>query len=448
MAFHLPPLTPASPLRVFLWIAFAGIALGVFLAHWQWREELMANGQPTLPPHRLFYGRKLALHVAPETLTGKALGADFAEVYVAALAARDIREKGASELHSFRPVAYPPLTLWLYGWFRGLAYAQALSLHSLIPLGAFLLAVALVFRRAGLVRHFWKIALLILAVCFYTPAGFSHYERGQFDLYVTIAIFLSLATVYLERAYVPSALFAGFFAALKFSSLPFLGTFSLAAFASDGPGRRRVYLIAPAVIALTLLLFAAELGRFADALNHMEWAADKGIVPVGERTAIRGVSFQLILPAFLAKSLQLFSMLAFIAAARLGHLAPGERHARFLAAALPFALAMVVQGMAYGAGSWEYRIVSLLGIAASFVLWVENVPGFLRIKTALAAGFALFLLAATRVFHFVIWEKPSWQAPGMSALYLIFSLGCLALSIWLLRTGPCSRITGEVPGRA
>lgn len=422
-----------QPLRLFLVIAFTGIALGVFITQWKWREDMMANGQPTSPPLGLYYGKKGARHVAPEALVGKALGADFAEVYVGALAARDVRETGTSNFQSFRPVAYPPLTLWLYGWFRGLPYPTVLLAHSLLSLGAFLLAVALVYWRAGLLRHFWKIALLIVAVNFFTPTGFSHYERGQFDYTVTTAIFLALATVYLDRSVLPAAVFGGLFAALKFSSLPFLGTFSLAAFTADGPGRRRFYLIAPAIVGLTLLLFAPELGRFVDALNHMEWAADRGIVPTGERNAIRGVSFQLILPAFLAKSVQLLSMLAFIAAARWGRRSPEERRARFRAAALPFALAMVVQGMAYGAGSWEYRVVSLLGIAAGLVLWIEKVPGLAGVKTAMAGAFAIFLLIATRTFHFVFWAKPSWQAPGMSALYLIFSLGCLALAIWLLR---------------
>ena len=422
MPFRLPALTRSWALRFFFLLTFFGIGLGLVLKFADKRTK------GTDWPIPLYYGKKRAKHVAPESLVGAySLGADFAEVYVASLAARELRSKGETQFREFRPVAYPPLTLWLYGWLEGVPYPRVLTIHSLVSLGAFLLAVALVFFRTRLLRHFWKVGLLTLAVCFCTPAGYSHYERGQFDLYTSAAIFLCLAPVWIERGRVPCAVAGGFFAALKLSSLPFLGTFSLPAAVSDAPRRRLVYLVAPAILVLSLLVFASDLPRLAEAMQHMEGAATGGQVPIGEREAIRGVSFLLLLPPLLAKSVQILSALAFIVALR----SPGlpDRPGRFAAAAFPFALAMVIQGMAYGAGSWEYRIVALLGTAAAFVLWVEKVPGLARIQTVVGLGFGVFLLLASRTFHFVFYAKPSWQAAGMAACYLAFSLAFLGVAV-------------------
>jgi hypothetical protein len=422
MALRPSPRSHSLALRIFFLLTLLGIGLGAIL------NSAYKRTEHSRWPVPLYYGKKRAKSVAPETLVGtSALGADFAEVYVASLAAREFREKGETQFREFRPVAYPPLTLWLYGWLEGVPYSRVLTLHSLVSLGAFLLAVALVFFRLGLLRHWWKMALLTLAVCFGTPAGYSHYERGQFDLYTSAAIFLCLAPVWMERGRVSSATVGGFFAALKLSALPFLGTFSLAALASDAPRRRNVYLIAPAVLILSLLIFAADLPRLAQAMQHMEGAAAGGKVPIGENMAVRGVSFLLLLPPLLAKSVQILSALAFIVVLRW----PGlpDRPGRFAAAAFPFALAMVIQGMAYGAGSWEYRIVALLGVAAGFVLWVEKVPGLARMQVAAGAGFGIFLLLASRTFHFVFYAKPSWQAAGMSVSYLLFSLAFLGVAM-------------------
>jgi hypothetical protein len=435
-ARFLPPIR-VTAITLFFAISFLGIGIGTVLDF----AFKRTSQQTSLVP--LYYGKKRALHVAPESLTGSAaLGADFAEVYVASLAARELRERGETQYHEFRPVAYPPLTLRVYGWLAGLPYSRVLAIHSAVSLGVFLLAAAVAFQPADVLKHYWKILLLALAVCFCTPAGFSHFERGQFDLYTSAAILLCLAPVWVDPGRIPFAAAGGLFAALKLSSLPFLGTFSLAALASDAPRRRLVYLIAPAVFILSLLVFARELPRLAEALQHMEGAAAAGKVPIGEREAVRGVSFLLLLPPLLAKTVQILSTLAFIVALRWPGTSAEDRPARFAAAAFPFALAMVVQGMAYGAGSWEYRIVALLGAAAAFVLWVEKTPGHERIKLAIGLGFGVFLLLASRTFHFVFYAKPSWQAAGMSACYLVFSLACLggAIGIGIGKT-PAGRAT-------
>jgi hypothetical protein len=416
----------ATAITLFFAICIFGIGLGVV------HNFAIKRTTPSTSAVPLYYGKKRALHVAPESLTGNtALGADFAEVYVASLAASELRETRSTQYHEFRPVAYPPLTLWIYGWFAGIPYPVVLTIHSAVSLSMFLLATGVAFSLAGTLRHFWKIALLSIGVCFCTPAGYSHYERGQFDLYTSAAILLCLAPVWIDRSRLPLSAAGGFFAALKLSSLPFLGTFSVAAITSDTPKRRLAYLAAPAVLLLSLLVFASELPRLAEAMQHMEGAAAAGKTPAGETHAIRGVSFLLLLPPYLAKSLQILCTLVFIAALRWTGSSAEDRPKRFAAAAFPFALAMVVQGMAYGAGSWEYRIVALLGMAAAFILWVEKTPGLRRAKLAMGAGFAIFLLLAARTFHFIFYAKPSWQASGMSACYLLFSLACFGLAIWL-----------------
>jgi hypothetical protein len=409
-------------------VALTGIGLG-FVLNFAYKRTSKTGW-----PVPLYYGEKRARHVAPESLVGpSALGADFAEVYVASLATREAREKGETRFREFRPVAYPPLTLWLYGWLDGLPYPRVLTLHFLVSLGAFWGAVGWVFFQVGLIRHFWLVALLTLAVCFATPAGSSHSERGQFDLYTSAAILLCLAPVWLKRGRIPFGLAGGFFAALKLSSLPFLGTFSLAAVSLDGPRRRWAYFLAPAVFLLSLLIFAPDLPRLLEAMRHMEGAAAGGSVPTGEKLAIRGVSFLLLLPPFLAKSVQMLSALVFIALLRWpGRPGLPER----FAAAFPFALAMVIQGMAYGAGSWECRIVALVGAAAAFVLWVEKVPNLAGVQIAVGAGFGVFLLLASRTFHFVFYPKPSWQAAGMSACYLAFSLAFLGVALVVGRWSP------------
>jgi len=91
------------------------------------------------------------MQVAAESLAGNAAwAADFAEVYVASLAARELRETDPTQFHEFRPFTYPPLTIWFYGRLSGLPYPTVLTIHSAVSLGAFLIAVAidLQFRRA------------------------------------------------------------------------------------------------------------------------------------------------------------------------------------------------------------------------------------------------------------------------------------------------------------
>lgn len=52
-------------------------------------------------------------------------------------------------IHEFRPVAYPPITLWFYARLSGLLYPTVLAIHSTVSLSALLIAVAIDLHSGG-----------------------------------------------------------------------------------------------------------------------------------------------------------------------------------------------------------------------------------------------------------------------------------------------------------
>jgi hypothetical protein len=89
---------------------------------------------------------------------------------------------------------------------------------------------------------------------------------------------------------------------------------------------------------------------------------------------------------------------------------------------------MAVQGLCFGAISFEYRVISLLGLIVPFVLWAEqsDVPG--KIKNTLAVSLAVFLSFVFRNFQYLL-APTEFQ---MTAVFLASSLFWLGLCCYIL----------------
>jgi hypothetical protein len=355
-----------------------------------------------------------------------ALGADFAQVYYSATALRHGESQYAPSNSEFkdpfgRKPNYPPYTNRLYMPLSFLPYYQAVIIHNFLSLGVFLGLAILMLKIFNLQTYIWKSLAFFLLLYFYTPLGFAHFERGQFDLWLACSYLLLFSCFFLRRRYVIPAVAAGLFGALKWSSAPFLGTFSLMAFLGSNWKKSWIFVMPGLVMVLTIIIFLPEVKEYWPSLQRYEFNA---------RPA--GISFMYFMPRLAAKALQITSCGLVIVLTLLLHRGNNHRLAAFKAISFPFALTMFIQGMCYGTISFEYRIVSIFGLLPAYLLWMEQ--GGIRstpVKVTMTAIFALFLFISFRVGYFLIWDLPTLIAPAMSAFYLASSAVTLIFTCYL-----------------
>lgn len=355
-----------------------------------------------------------------------ALGSDFYQVYNSARALRH----GESQYnptspefqdHFNRKPNYPPFTNRIYMPLSLLPYYQALIIHNFVTLGVFLALAVITLKVFNLQTYTWKCIATILLLYFYTPLGFSHFERGQFDLWLASSYLLLFSCFFLSRRYLPTAIGAGLFGALKWSSAPFVGTFSLFAFLGSRWKKSWVFLIPGLVVLLTAALFLPEVREYWPSLQRYEFEASPA-----------GVSFMYFMPRAVAKVIQIISCALVIVLTLLLHRGNDQRTAAFKAISFPFALTMFIEGMCYGTISFEYRIVAIFGLLPAYILWMEH--GGIRsaaVKIAMTGFFALFLFISFRVGYYLIWDLPTLISPAMSAFYLASAAFALIFTCYL-----------------
>jgi len=359
-----------------------------------------------------------------------ALGADFAQVYYSAKALGHGESQYTPKSPEFqdpfgRKPNYPPFTNRLYIPLSLLPYYQAVTIHNFVSLGVFLGLAALMLKIFNLQAYAWKSMVFFLLLYFYTPLGFAHFERGQFDLWLASSYLLIFFSFFLHRRYVLPAVASGLLGALKWSSAPFIGTFSLMAFLGSNWKKSWVFWLPGLTMILTAVVFLPEVREYWPSLQRYEFAA---------RPA--GISFMYFLPRTAAKVLQIISCGIVIVLTLLLHRGNDRRFAAFKAISFPFALTMFIQGMCYGTISFEYRIVAIFGLLPAYLLWMEQ-GGVQSIpfKVAMTAFFALFLIVSFRMGYFLFWDLPTLGSPAMSAFYLVSSV------LTLIFTGYLSVIT-------
>jgi hypothetical protein len=319
---------------------------------------------------------------------------------------------------------YPPFTNRLYMPLSILPYYQAVIIHNFLTLGVFLGLAVLMLKIFNLQCYIWKSIAVFLLLYFYTPLGFAHFERGQFDLWLASSYLLIFSSFFLRRRYILPAIASGLFGALKWSSAPFIGTFSLMAFLGSSRKKGWIFLVPGALMILTAVLFLPEVKEYWPSLQRYEFNANPA-----------GISFMYFMPRTIAKVLQVACCGIVIVLTLLLHRGNERRLAAFKAISFPFALTMFIQGMCYGTISFEYRIVSIFGLLPAYLLWMEQ--GGVKstpVKVAMTGFLALFLFVSFRVGYYLIWDLPTLISPAMSAFYLASSAFTLLFTCYLTVT--------------
>ncbi len=353
------------------------------------------------------------------------VGGDFSQVYFSAKALRSGQSAYTPQDPTLRDrfgrlPNYPPLVNWLYKPLAALFYPDALLLHTGLTLSIFLGVCGTISFRTGIFHHFWKVLVTCLLLFFYTPLGYTHFERGQFDFYTALAFMLLSAVMQVGHSGWSYAVLAGLFGALKWSSLPLLGAVSAFGFLFDLPRKRWVYVIPLAVVSLSILLFWRQFLEYIPSLQLYEFSSKESM----------GLSFGHFMPKPLAKSFQILCAVLF-SGVYFFYSRKQNPRTLFIRVAFPFALVMAVQSVCFGAISFEYRVVSLLGMIVPFVLWAEKSDVSAKVKITMAVSLAVFLAFVFRNFQSLI--RP--DEVHMTVVFLASSLFWLGLCCYIVVKG-------------
>jgi hypothetical protein len=407
------------PCALFFNIVLIAVVATVVVGRIVWLSALISGGTEIALTPRLLVPPLPVPGTAGSESSRNALGADFSQVYFSAQAIRhgDSAYEPANPFYSDRlgrRSNYPPLVNWLYLPLVTLSYPAALLVHTFGTILLFAGVTVWVMWSLGLARHLGKILTLSGLLYFYTANGFFHVERGQFDLIVASSMALSFALVFAKRQRLALAGAAGLTAAVKYSSLPFLGSFCLLGYLGSGRRPRWAYLLPFAIVLLSAVLFYRQMVDYYPSLKLYEFGAEPFNVTV---------SFSTIMPRTLAKLFQILCMAAFCGLFWF-RIPCGSRERVFAMVSLPYALAMGAQGMCFGTQSFEYRSVMFIGLIPALYLWLEKSPASEDDKRRVAVWFACFLVIALRSFEGLL---PISQR-GMAYTYLAFSLVFLWIS--------------------
>ena len=219
---------------------------------------------------------------------------DFSQVYTSALALRHHasaylpRSKRFRD-HWRRAPGYPPLMNWVAVPLTLLRYDRALLLYTLLSAAGLLAARALVLLRGGERRAIIYVYVVgaQAALCFLTPVGVTHLERGQFDVLVATASALAVGCVFSSRTAFGLAVVAGFLGALKWTSAAFLGPFALLGFILASGAKRWAFFLIPLCMKVGTFPFWNELKEYWITIRVFE---------------INAIPYGLTLPHFMPRS--------------------------------------------------------------------------------------------------------------------------------------------------
>jgi len=355
-----------------------------------------------------------------------AAGADFSQVYTSGLALRHGESAYNPTTPAYndvfgRPPGYPPLMNWLYLPLTYLSYANALLVHTLAMLAALFAVSAFLLWKMQLPRQIAPVLLAQACLFLLTPIGFTHFERGQFDIYATIAAALCVACSYWPASARGLALASGAIGALKWTVLPFLGCFTAFGFLVGPKSRRWTFFAIPLITAVTTALFYKEVKEYWHTIQVYELEA------VPNRLSL---TFQHFVPRMVAKALPVVATLLPAIVIWAWKPARARRDEMFRALAVPFSLALMNLSICFGTLSYEYHTVSTLGMLPGVVVWLESEPHVsLRLKALTAGLYAAFLVVAFRIFELAFALEPK----QMSAVYAACALLLLGLCMQVIR---------------
>jgi len=399
------------------------VAIIYFAGDLFWRSTVVSTGVFPPTPFKPYAGFMRVpgaiVRLVPESQGP--MGADFSQVYFAAQALQH-GESGYSAITAAykdpfgRISSYPPFAHWLYIPVTIFPYWVAVLIQDFGQLLLFFVLAGIVMRKMGVWRHWWKVYGFYIIFYFYTPAGWTHFERGQFDLFSASVALLLFMTVYSRDNKPLSLIAAGFFSAIKYVSLPFLGSFSFLSFLAAKGRTRWFYLLPLGVLAVSLLAFWPQTVEYIGVLRFYDVTSGR-----------EGVTFMHMMPPFLAKTFQIGCMLVF-GAIFWWMSNEKSRQKLFEIVSLPFALAMAVQGLCFGTMSFEYRVVMMFGLIPGFILWMETARAPVWIKAALASTLLVFLVVAFHTFDNYVNMYPAYMTAG----YLLVSMFWLGLCVYLV----------------
>lgn len=405
----------------FCYGVFAVVVVALVFAQVRQYVRMMVTGEYSMAYPWPYYGILAVPGTSAVASSPGALGADFSQVYYSAMALRngdspyephspDFRER-----LSRRP-NYPPLTNWVYIPFTYLPYHRAVLVHNFATILLFLGISVLVLVKAGMVRYAGKVVIVSLCLYFLTPIGISHFERGQFDLFVASSIVLAISCVFPVGKKIQWAVASGLLGALKWSVAPFLLAFNLAAFVAGEVRRRWIFAAAPIAMLVSTVVFLSGLRDYWPSLLRYEINA----VP-------EGLSLEALMPRVLAKMLPGLSALMIIVIMFIVCRDEEARSQVFESISMPFAIAEVLLGTGVGTISYEYRTVGALGLIPGLVLWTEKARGVsIWIKGLTAGSLGVFLVVAFRIYRIA----DRFDSVGMTKIYLLGAVYFLVVCVY------------------
>lgn len=386
------------------------------------------------PP--LLYGLMPSPGTSPEREAPGAAGGDFSQVYTSALALRHGESAYFPTTPEFadrfgRPSGYPPLMNWVYVPLSYLPYYDALLVHNGLSLLGLFAVTALILMKMGLRVHVPGVVIAQSSLYFLTPIGFTHLERGQFDLFVAVAAALTVACVFVKSGALGLAMTAGFLGTLKWTSVAFLGCFSVLGFALAPRARRWSFVVVPALMVVGTAVFWRGVVEY--------WASIE-VFEINARP--RGISFTHFLPRPVAKVLPVIvTLLVGVPALWVARSSEAQRERLLFAVSAPFSVLLMNLATCYGTISYEYHTVALLGIWPGLVVWVEREPLVdRRLKLVTCVTFGALLCVAFRTFHY----STEFDSKAMTQAYAAFSVAFFGVCAYIVYGVTRSRGTEAV----
>jgi hypothetical protein len=366
-----------------------------------------------------------------------ATGADFSQVYTSArslLAGHSayLTPSGRTTDVFGRPAGYPPLMNWIYVPLATLSYVDALLAHTVFWAAAFLLVSGLFLQRMGLIRHWFALSVMCASLYCLTPIGYTHLERGQFDLVVATAAVLAMMCVVLPRNHYLLAGVAGLMGALKWTAVSYLGCFAALAFFVSANMRRLQFVLIPGVMALGTFSFWEAVLEYWPTIQKYEIEATPN-----------GVTFEWFLPRSVVKLLPVVLTLAVALLIWLRGRDENDRRQLLLAVIAPFSVALMCTAICYGTLSYEYHTIVMLGMLPGVIVWLERAPLILqRHRLTVVISLGMFIPFAYRVFGF----GESFQPQTITGLYALLAtvMFYVCCSI-IVRASPALVHASEVP---
>ena len=289
---------------------------------------------------------------------------------------------------------------------------------------------AVLIWRAGLAGHVGRVALAQASLYFLTPIGLTYLERGQFDALVATAAALCVACVFQPRRSWLLASAAGLLGALKWTSVIFLGCFSLVGFILI-PGRKRwSFALVPAVMLLGTLPFWPGLVEYWKTIRVYEIDA----IPYG-------LTLQHFFPRTVARLIPVVATLMIAGAARYRYRSEADRSLILRSISAPFAIALMNLSVCFGTLSYEYHTVATLGMIPGLVLWTmkaEEVPDW--VKRTVCLAFASSLVITFRTFGLGGTLRPE----TLTAIYVAGAIIFFGVCAFILVTHPRTELAHEL----